>query len=555
MKHPLFLKHINTFNMKKRIILFLTVLFFSLSMFSQYSNIQKLNMTMIAISSFYVDTVNEEQLVETAIVSMLDELDPHSSYMSSDEAKKANEPLEGNFDGIGVQFNMLEDTLFITQTIAGGPSERVGIMAGDRIIFVNDTLIAGVKMQNSDIMKRLRGKKGTTVIVKVLRRGEKDLIEFKIVRDKIPLYSLDAAYMLDDETGYIKLNRFSATTHKEFLEALLKLKNKGMKNLILDLQSNGGGYLNTAIQLADEFLESGQLIVYTEGLRQRRQVEKATSKGDFEKGRLVVLIDESSASASEIVSGAIQDWDRGVVIGRRSFGKGLVQRPIPLNDGSMIRLTVARYYTPSGRSIQKPYKDGKDGSEKYKKDLIERYNHGELLHEDSIAFPDSLRKETQIYKRTVYGGGGIMPDIFVPLDTTRYTTYHRSIINKGVMNKTAINIVDKNRKDFMKKYPNFTVFNVQFTVTDDIFSELIENANKENIDFNEEQYDKSKPLIARQLKALIARDLWTMNEYFEIINKEDETLKKALEIISNPMEYERILKTSKDITQQKKAAL
>ena len=538
--------------MKKRAILISTTLFsFSLSMFSQYyatPNMQKLSMAMMAISSFYVDSVKEDKLAETAIISMLEELDPHSSYMSAEEAKRANEPLEGNFDGIGIQFNMLEDTLFVVQTISGGPSERVGIMAGDRIIFVNDTLIAGVKMQNSDIMKRLRGKKGTLVTVKVLRRSEKKLIEFKIVRDKIPIYSLDASYMFDSETGYIKLNRFSATTYKEYLEALLKLKNKGMKNLILDLQANGGGYLNTAIQLADEFLEKGQLIVYTEGLRQPQQVETATSKGDFEIGRLVVLIDESSASASEIVSGAIQDWDRGVVVGRRSFGKGLVQRPIPLNDGSMIRLTVARYYTPNGRSIQKPYKDG---NEKYQKDLIERYNHGELLHEDSIAFPDSLRRETKIYKRTVYGGGGIMPDIFVPLDTTRYTVYHRSIVNKGVMNKTAINIVDKNRKEFMKKYPDFYTFSTQFTVTDDILSELIENANKENIDFNEEQYDKSKPFISRQLKALIARDLWTMNEYFEIINKEDETLKKALEIISNPAEYDRILRTSKEVKLQK----
>jgi len=409
-----------------------------------------------------------------------------------------------------------------------------------------------VKMKDSDVMKRLRGKKGTTVMVKILRRGVKDLIEFKIVRDKIPTYSLDASYMLDAETGYIKLNRFAATTHKEFLEALLKLKNKGMKNLILDLQGNGGGYLNIAIELADEFLAKGQLIVYTEGLRQPRQVEYATSKGDFEKGRLAVLIDESSASASEIVSGAIQDWDRGVIVGRRSFGKGLVQKPIPLNDGSLIRLTVARYYTPSGRSIQRPYRDG---NEVYRRDLIERYNHGELVHEDSIAFPDSLRRQTKVNKRTVYGGGGIMPDIFVPMDTSRYTDYHRSLINKGVMNKTAINLVDKNRKDFIKNYPDFATFNANFMVTDDILSELIENANKESIEFDEEQYNKSKPFIARQLKALIARDIWTQNEFFEVINEEDETLKKALEIISDPKEYYRILSTSKEITKKKEAVL
>ncbi|MDR0873390.1 MAG: S41 family peptidase [Prevotellaceae bacterium] len=536
----------------KRPFLILTSLFLSLPIFSQYyvtPQMQKLNMAAMAINSFYVDTVKEEKLVEAAIVSMLEELDPHSSYMSAEEAKRANEPLEGNFDGIGIQFQMLEDTLFVVQTISGGPSERVGIIAGDRILFVNDTVIAGVKMQNSGIMKRLRGKKGTTVIVKVLRRGEPKLIEFKIVRDKIPIYSLDAAYMLDNETGYIKLNRFAATTQKEFLEALLKLKNKGMRNLILDLQGNGGGYLNAATQLADEFLKNNQLIVYTEGLHQRRMVESATSRGDFETGRLVVLIDESSASASEILSGAIQDWDRGIVVGRRSFGKGLVQRPIPLNDGSQMRLTVARYYTPAGRSIQKPYKDG---NEKYQKDLIERYNHGELLHEDSIAFPDSLRKATLVHKRIVYGGGGIMPDIFVPLDTTRYTAYHRSIINKGVMNKTAINIVDKNRNDFIRKYPDFAVFNAQFTATDSILVELLDNAEKDSIKFNEEQYNKSKPLIVTQLKALIARDLWTMNEYFEIINAENEPLTKAFEIIGNPKEYDKILSTSKEVKTVKK---
>lgn len=529
----------------KRSISFLLCLISASAIFAQYyitPSMQKLNMATMAISHFYVDSVKEDKLVDDAIVGMLEKLDPHSSYIPKEEVQKMNEPLEGNFEGVGIQFNMLSDTLFVVQTISGGPSEKVGIMAGDRIIFVNDTLIAGVKLQNSDVMKKLRGKKGTTVTVKIQRRGVKKLIDFKIIRDKIPIYSLDAAYMLNKETGYIKLNRFGATTHKEFLEALLKMKNQGMKNLVLDLQGNGGGYLDAAINLADEFLTKDKLIVYTEGINQPRQTDNATARGDFESGRLAVLIDETSASASEILTGAIQDWDRGVVIGRRSFGKGLVQRQIPLSDGSQIRLTIARYYTPTGRSIQKPYKDG---IEKYNKDLIERYNHGELQHEDSIAFPDSLKKATLLNKRTVYGGGGIMPDIFVPLDTTRVTEYHKDLLNKGVLNKTVMNIIDRDRKDILKEYPNFIDFKKEFVIPETYLTELIDNAKKENIAFNETQFNKSKELLMLQMKALIARDVWTMNEYFEIINAENESLKKALEIISNPIEYQKILSTSK----------
>lgn len=532
----------------KRSILFVLGIFFSLSsVFSQFyitPELQKLSMAAMAVQAFYVDSVQESKLVEDAIVGMLEKLDPHSSFISKDEVQKMNEPLEGSFEGIGVQFNMLEDTLFVVQTISGGPSEKVGIRAGDRIISVNDTIIAGVGMKNSDVMKILRGKKGTTVRVKVVRRGERNPIEFKIVRDKIPIHSLDAAYMLDNETGYIKLNRFSATTHKEFLDALLGLKKQGMRNLILDLEGNGGGYLNAAIDLANEFLSKGRLIVYTEGLKQPRQIEKATSVGNFETGRLVVLIDESSASASEIVAGAIQDWDRGVIVGRRSFGKGLVQRPIPLNDGSQIRLTTARYFTPTGRSIQRPYGDG---NEKYNQDFIERYNHGELLHEDSIAFPDSLRKETLIHRRIVYGGGGIMPDIFVPIDTARYSKYHRLLVNRGVLNKTIMNIVDRDRKTLQKQFPNFNAYRTNFQVSDALLNELIETGKKDGIEFNEEEFASSRALIAVQMKALIARDLWSMSEYFQIMNTENPSLIRALEIISNPEEYERILRTSKEV--------
>ena len=361
---------------------------------------RKLQLALFAISNLYVDSTSETKLVEDAIVGMLDKLDPHSNYMDPEETKEMTEPLQGNFDGIGIQFNMLTDTLYVIQVIPGGPSEKVGLMAGDRIIQVDDTLIAGVKMKTTDIMKKLRGPKGTEVRVKVKRGKSPELMDFKIVRGKIPVYSLDAAYMADKNTGYIKLNRFAASSADEFREALEKLRKQGMKNLILDLQGNGGGYLNIAIELADEFLDKNRLIVYTKGSKQPREEANSTARGQFQEGRLVVLVDESSASASEIVSGAIQDWDRGVIVGRRTFGKGLVQKPIPLPDGSMIRLTVSRYYTPTGRCIQKPYENGK--MEEYHHDLIDRYNRGELMSADSIHFPDSMKYNTLVTERTVY---------------------------------------------------------------------------------------------------------------------------------------------------------
>ncbi len=507
--------------------------------------VYKLTEAANAISALYVDTVNEEKLVGDAIEGMLHKLDPHSSYVPKEEVAKMNEPLEGNFEGIGVSFNMQEDTLYVIQTIAGGPSEKVGILPGDRIVYVNDTLIAGVEMQTSDIMKMLRGKKGTSVKVKVARRGVKNLIEFLIVRDKIPIYSLDAAYMLTDKTGYIKLNRFAATTYKEFLEALLKLKTQGMQYLILDLKSNGGGYLNTAIDLADEFLTKDQAIVYTEGTHQHKTTDVATSRGFWEQGRLAILIDEYSASASEIVTGAVQDWDRGVVVGRRSFGKGLVQRPVPLMDGSLIRLTVARYYTPTGRCIQRPYDDG---YEKYQHDLIDRYNRGELQHQDSIAFPDSLKKETLLFHRTVYGGGGIMPDIFVPLDTLKYTEYHREMANKGIIQKTVSAFLDISRKEINEKYSTFIDYKANFNVPEKFVKMLIENAKQEDVKLPEklDEIYKNKVLLT-QLKALVARDIWDMQQYYEIVNADDEILNEALRIIENEKEYNNLLISSKEI--------
>lgn len=500
---------------------------------------RKLQLALYAINNLYVDSTDEGKLVEDAIVGMLDKLDPHSNYMDPEETKAMTEPLQGNFDGIGIQFNVLTDTLYVIQVIPGGPSEKVGLMAGDRIIQVDDTLIAGVKMKTNDIMKRLRGPKGTEVRVKVLRNHQPELIEFKIIRGKIPVYSLDAAYMADKNTGYIKLNRFAASSADEFREALEKLQKQGMKNLILDLQGNGGGYLNVAIELADEFLSKDKLIVYTEGNRQSREEAQSTDRGGFKEGRLVVLVDESSASASEILSGAIQDWDRGVVIGRRTFGKGLVQKPIPLPDGSMIRLTVSRYYTPTGRCIQKPYQNG--NQEDYHHDLIDRYNRGELMSADSIHFPDSMKYNTLETKRIVYGGGGIMPDIFIPVDTARYTDYHRDLVAAGLVNRIAMNYLDRNREEMNKNYPQFAEYKQKFTIPETLVQELLSMAKEEKIEFNEEQYNRSKPLILLQIKALIARDLYDMTEYFQIINDDNPSYQKALEIINEKEIYNKTL--------------
>lgn len=528
----------------KRITLSLLILSISVaSALAQKGNnnldARKLQMALYAISNLYVDNTDEPKLVEDAIVGMLEKLDPHSTYTDAEETKEMTEPLQGNFDGIGIQFNMLTDTLYVIQVIPGGPSEKVGLMAGDRIILVDDTLISGVKMKNTDIMKRLRGTKGTEVRVKVLRNKVPELIEFKIIRGKIPVYSLDAAYMADKTTGYIKLNRFAASSADEFREALAKLKKQGMKNLILDLQGNGGGYLNIAIDIADEFLDKDKLIVYTEGSKQPREEAKSTIRGDFKEGRLVVLVDETSASASEILSGAVQDWDRGVIIGRRTFGKGLVQKPIPLPDGSMIRLTVSRYYTPTGRSIQKPYTNGKPSD--YNHDLIDRYNRGELMSADSIHFPDSMRYNTLQTKRTVYGGGGIMPDVFIPVDTSRYTDYHRDVVASGLVNRIAMNYLDKNRSQMTKKYPKFAQYKQSFNVTDEMMQELVDLANADKIEFDEEEYNRSRPLIKLQIKALIARDLYDMGEYFQVINDDNPSLQEALRIINNDQLYRKEL--------------
>lgn len=493
---------------------------------------RKLQLAEFAIANLYVDEVDEDELVEDAIISMLKELDPHSTYSDPEEVRKLNEPLQGNFDGIGIQFNMATDTLFVIQPVSGGPSEKVGILAGDRIIEVNDTVIAGVKMSTEDVMRRLRGKRGTKVNVKIQRRGVKELLTFTITRDKIPVYSLDASYMVNDHIGYIRINRFAATTGKEFVDALHRLQKAGMKDLILDLQGNGGGYLNAAIELADQFLGRKELIVYTEGRRNPRAEFDAKGDGDFLNGRLVVLVDEFSASASEIVTGAIQDWDRGVVVGRRTFGKGLVQRPVDLPDGSMIRLTVARYYTPSGRCIQKPY----ESVEEYNRDLIDRYNRGEMLSADSIHFPDSLRYKTLRLGRTVYGGGGIMPDYFVPVDTTMYTDYYLALRDKGAIVQQNLKWVDAHRAEWLKRYKDFRHFDREFEITPAMLEELKALGKTLGAEYKEEEYQAALPLIKAQLKALIARDLWDMSEYFQIINRLSASMNKAVELLEKPGE-------------------
>ena len=419
-------------------------LFFCNFIHAQDNNQQvfKLKKVLDLINIFYVDTVNQDRIVEDAISGMLGDLDPHSVYISKDEVKSMNEPLQGNFEGIGIEFNILHDTIIVVSPIPGGPSDKLGIRGGDRIVTIEGKNVAGIGIKTADVRKKLLGPKGTIVNVGIKRRGEKNILDYTITRDKIPLFSLDAAYIVDNKTGYIKLNRFSASTMKEYKEAIAKLQTQGIENLILDLEGNGGGYLNTAIELADEFLDDKKLIVFTKGRNDPKTEHFANQSGSFENGKLIVLIDEGSASAIEIVTGAIQDWDSGIVICRRSFGKGLVQRQYPLPDASEIRLTIARYYTPTGRCIQKPYDKG---VKNYQKDLINRYNKGELTQQDSIHFPDSLKYQTLTRKRTVYGGGGIMPDIFVPLDTSEITDYYRDLIRKGVLNRFALNYAEIGR--------------------------------------------------------------------------------------------------------------
>jgi len=491
----------------------------------------KLALVMDKVSRYYVDSIDNEKVVEDAIEHMLHELDPHSSYLSKEELAELNEQLEGEFEGIGVSFNILDDTIYIIRAISGGPSERVGIMAGDRIVEVEGETVAGTGITTSDVQKLLKGPKGTRVDVGVKRRGVERMLGFTITRDKIPVYSLDAHYMVDDKIGYLKLARFSHTTVDEFNNAIGELKEQGMEDLILDLSGNGGGWLPVAVDLADHFLSGNKEIVSTEGNNVPSRKYRARRTGLFEEGNLVIMIDGNSASASEIVSGAVQDWDRGIIVGRRSFGKGLVQQPFPLGDGSLIRLTVARYYTPTGRLIQKPYEDG---FEEYSMDMINRYNNGELSSKDSIVFPESQRFQTLQLRRTVYGGGGIMPDYFVPVDTSSYTDYYRDLIGRGIFNRFILQYVDEHREDLLSEYGDFTAFNENYMPGETVLKELTSFAGQEDLPFEEEQWEISRDRIALLMKSYVARDLWSMSRFYEVYNTSSEVFQKAVEILRDP---------------------
>ena len=515
--------------------------------------IRKLIFAHSAIYQLYVDTVDLNKTTEDAIRGVLKELDPHSTYTSAKDVETQNESLNGSFEGIGVQFNMNEDTLVVIQPVSGGPSEKVGIMAGDKIVTVNDTAIAGVKMSRENIMKRLRGPKNTKVKLGIIRQGVKGIQTFTVTRDKIPVYTIDAYYMIDATTGYIHISSFGSTTNEEFTKAATFLLASGMKDIVIDLQGNGGGYLQAAVDLANQFLDNGEMIVYTEG-RSTGRHEYHAEPGKMHIGKIVILVDGYTASASEIVSGAIQDNDRGIIVGRRTFGKGLVQRPIDLPDGSQIRLTIAHYYSPVGRCVQKPYVKG--DKKKYDMDMLDRLNSGELMSADSIHFPDSLKFTTR-GGRIVYGGGGIMPDVYVPIDTTYYTRLHRELNAKSCVNSTTLKWLNLNRKSLVKEYAidnyrkanarrldnkpfetedlraGFNRFKQEFTVPQDMMDMLVAKAKEEKIEYTDSAFQATLPLLRLQMKALVARDLWDMSEYYELMNPTNEIYKKGLEALKD----------------------
>jgi carboxyl-terminal processing protease len=491
------------------------------------SNYNKISDILDYIQQEYVDTINRADLTDKSIEKILEQLDPHSAYIPAAELQSANEPLEGNFEGIGIEFHLQDDTIMVVSAMSGGPSEEVGIQAGDRIVLVDGKKAFGKEITNEKVFKFLRGKGGSKVTVTVYRRGQKELLKFKITRGKIPIYSIDVAYMVDPKTGYIKLSRFAATTYDEFMEAMRKLKTQGMQQLVLDLRGNPGGYLDAATSISDEFLDGKKLIVYTQGKARPKTSYKANTTGLFEKGDLVVLIDEGSASASEIVSGALQDWDRATIVGRRSFGKGLVQEQTPFPDGSAIRLTIARYYTPTGRSIQKPYKNGYDA---YEEEVYDRVKNGELISKDSIHFSDSLKYKTPRGK-IVYGGGGIMPDVFVPFDTTMESSYLNHVLGMGIISQFAYDYVDKERNK-MNSYTDAMDFKNRFIIDQKLLDEFIIYAEVKGVKRNQKEIDRSAPIIKNQLKAYIARLKWQNQGLYPILHDMDKTFKKALDVLN-----------------------
>lgn len=499
-------------------------------------NVDKFSSLLQLINYYYVDSTNESDLTESAVVAMLKELDPHSIYLSKKEVQKANEPLIGNFEGVGIQFQIYNDTILVISAVPGGPSDKLGVMAGDKIITINNEEAFGKKITNAFVMERLRGPKGTEVTVGILRNNQLPLIDYTIKRDKIPLNSIDASFMLSSTVGYIKLTRFARTSMDEMEVAISSLRGQGMKDLILDLRNNSGGFLDIAVDLSDEFLPAQKLIVYTEGLRSPRIEFKATNKGDFEVGKLIVMVNEGSASASEIVAGAVQDWDRGLVVGRRSFGKGLVQRPFNLPDSSVIRLTTARYYTPSGRSIQKSYEGG---SEDYYAELTNRFKHGEFVSADSIKFPDSLKYYTPS-RRVVYGGGGIMPDVFIPLDTTASSKFYTDLWRKGVFNDFVLSYLEKNRGKVSREFSDFNDFKSNFGVDEPLMTQFVAFAKTKGVEPEGDALEKSGNEIKYIIKGIIARNLYNANSYFDIISPIDNELMHALEVMQEETLFSKL---------------
>ncbi len=518
--------------LNKQFLLLIISLFYTISTFAQADReaaLKKFISAMNLVNYAYVDSVNNNELVEKAIKSMLKELDPHSKYFTKEGIKAANEPLLGKFEGVGIQFNIHHDTILVVTPIAGGPSDKAGIYAGDKIVTIDGEDATGEKLDNEFVRDRLRGKKGTKVVVGIVRGSNKEVVDHTIIRDKIPLHSVIAGYMIDDETAVIKVSRFSANTVDEFKDYIKKVREKGMKNLILDLRGNPGGYLRTAIRLADEFLSENKLVVFTEGKTSKKREYKTSVKGSYEEGKLIVLINEGSASASEIVSGAMQDYGRGLIVGRRSFGKGLVQRPFNLPDSSVIRLTTARYYTPSGRCIQRPYDEG---VEEYYKDIRNRLKNEDQFYADSISFPDSL-KYTTANGRTVYGGGGITPDVFIPEDSTAINDYYISILKKQVINNFVLDYLEKHRAEMIKKYPDTDVFVQNYQLDDAILSDMVKYATEKEVEYNEELYQASKERLSVLLKATLARNLYNIAAYYEVISQIDNTLIKAAKMMKD----------------------
>ncbi len=496
------------------------------------TQVRKLQMAQLAITQLYVDSVNQKKVVEDAIRGMLDKLDPHSAYSDPEETKKMSEPLEGNFEGIGIQFNILSDTLVVVQTIKKGPSEKVGIVNGDRIVSVDGRAIAGVKMRQDSIVKLLRGPKGSRVRLGIVRRGVKEVLYFVVVRDKIPMNTVEATYMIAPEVGYIRFDRFGATTGEEIRKALQTLKKQGMKDLILDLQGNGGGYLGAAVEVAGQFLRPGSLVVYTQGRNQPKQVLNSEGGGLFRQGRVIVLVDEYSASAAEIVTGALQDHDRALVVGRRTFGKGLVQRPIDLPDGSMIRLTTSHYYTPSGRCIQKPYEKGK--KDEYAQDLEQRYTHGELLHKDSIRLDSSQVFHTLVDNRVVYGGGGVMPDVFVPLDTAQIPKFHVALRRNNLITETTLRYIDNHRKELRQQYKTFAAFERDFVVPQSLIDEILAAAKAKKITpKDDKELANTIEDLRFSLKSMFINGLYESSDFYHFVNQRNNIVQEALNQLRN----------------------